>query len=160
MQHWRISAQGLGFIARFEGYRGGPYNEATGNATIGYGHLIHYGPVTWRDHLRYPVGLSVKAALKLLRADAAKAEAGVNAALTVGVVQAQFDALCSFAFNCGVGALQGSTLLRDINGKAGNTAIRAAFMMWTHAGGVESPGLVRRRRAEADLFLLSSYKTP
>jgi len=157
MQHWRISAEGLGFIARFEGYRGGPYNDAGGNATIGYGHLLHYGPVTWRDHVRYPVGLSVKAALKLLREDAAKAEAGVNAALTVGVVQAQFDALCSFAFNCGVGALQRSTLLKTINGKAGPAKIRTAFMEWNHVGGEESPGLTRRRTAEADLFLGYGY---
>lgn len=157
MQNWTISDRGLAFIARFEGFVARPYNDAAGHATIGYGHLLHLGPVTVRDRIRYPLGLTKGAALKLLRTDAAKAEAGVNAALKVGVVQAQFDALVSFAFNCGVGALQNSTLLQDINGGARPPAIRADFMRWNHAGGRVVPGLTRRRQAEADLFLGSGY---
>ena len=159
MQNWTISTRGLQFIANFEGYVPWPYNDPAGHATIGYGHLLHYGPVTRLDRLRYlPTGISKQSALMLLRSDAAKAETGVNAALTVGVVQEQFDALCSFAFNCGVGALQHSTLLADINsGKAAPEIIRADFMRWNHAGAVVLPGLTRRRAAEAKLFLSRLY---
>ncbi len=160
MQTWRTSRRGLEFIGAWEGYRARPYNDAAGHATIGYGHLMHYGPVTGWDRLRYPRGLSVPAALKLLHQDVAKAEWAVNAYLGVGVVMAQFDALVSFAYNCGGGALLHSSLLRDINRGAPPAVIRADFLMWNHAGGIVLDGLTRRRQQEADMFLRGFYATP
>lgn len=38
-----LSDKGIRFIARFEGFRSGLYNDAAGNCTIGYGHL-NQGP--------------------------------------------------------------------------------------------------------------------
>ncbi len=65
----------------------------------------------------------------------------------------QFAALVSFTYNCGAGALKYSTLLRCVNTNHIDVSIRDAFMMWVKGeGGVEVPGLVRRRRAEADLY--------
>ncbi|OKH14871.1 hypothetical protein NIES592_08315 [Fischerella major NIES-592] len=71
----------------------------------------------------------------------------------------QLDALTSFAFNVGDGALQKSTLLRKLN--AGDYAGAAAeFGRWNkgeHRGvKQELPGLTRRRKAERDLFLSQS----
>ena len=42
-----ISHAGLLLIARFEGFLGSPYNDADTppNATIGFGHMLHHGPV-------------------------------------------------------------------------------------------------------------------
>jgi GH24 family phage-related lysozyme (muramidase) len=45
----KIDAHGLHLIAGFEGFVDRPYNDSAGNATIGYGHLIHRGPVTLAD---------------------------------------------------------------------------------------------------------------
>ena len=150
----RVSAAGLAFIGRFEGYRARAYNDAAGVATIGYGHVLHYGPVNPRDRLRYwPRAY----ALSVLRSDAAKAEAGVHTYARPDLTQAQFDALCSFAFNCGVGGLAHSTLLQDVNRKAAGKVIRASFLRWNHAGGVELPGLTTRRKAEASLYLTGRY---
>lgn len=64
----------------------------------------------------------------------------------------QFSALVCFAFNCGLGALQGSHLFAkfqvgDIQGAADE------FSKWVHVNGEVSPGLVKRRAAERALFL-------
>ena len=67
------------------------------------------------------------------------------------VTQNQFDALCCFAYNVGLGALRSSTLLKVINAGQYNLA-RENFLKWNKAGGRELPGLTKRRTAEADLF--------
>jgi lysozyme len=69
--------------------------------------------------------------------------------------QGQCDALTDFAFNLGVNALIGSTLLAKH--KAGNyTGAAAEFGNWVyaHANGklIKLPGLVARRAAEAQLY--------
>jgi lysozyme len=64
----------------------------------------------------------------------------------------QFAALVSFAYNCGVGNLKSSSLLKHFNsGKIQEAA--QEFLRWTKAKGVVMPGLVRRREAEKALFL-------
>lgn len=77
----------------------------------------------------------------------------VNSLVKVKVNQNQFDALVSFAYNVGSGALGASTLLRLLNeGNYGGAADQ--FPRWTHGGNGEVlPGLVRRRAAERSLFL-------
>ena len=61
-------------------------------------------------------------------------------------------ALVSFAFNCGTGALARSGLLRAVNEGRWND-IEHEFAKWRMGGGRVLPGLVRRRKAEADMFL-------
>lgn len=151
-----LSPAGLELIARFEGYRRYPYADAGDNATIGYGHLLHLGPVNARDRLRYPLGLRTKPALALLGKDCAAAVAGVRRYARAGLAQHELDALVSFTFNCGVGALAHSTLLKDVN--AGNNgAIEADFLRWDNVEGRVVDGLHRRREAEAQLYLHGRY---
>jgi GH24 family phage-related lysozyme (muramidase) len=65
--------------------------------------------------------------------------------------QSQFDALVSFAFNLGLGALGRSTLLKLH--KAGDYAgAQKQFRYWNKAAGKVMTGLTRRRAAEADLY--------
>jgi lysozyme len=67
------------------------------------------------------------------------------------ITQSQFDAMVDFCFNAGRGNFLQSTLLRKLN--SGDFAGAAAqFALWVHAGGEVVAGLVRRRKAEADLF--------
>jgi len=64
--------------------------------------------------------------------------------------QNQFDALVSFHYN--TGHLPGSTLLAKH--KAGDYKGAAAeFGKWVHAGPTVMPGLVKRRAAEAALYV-------
>lgn len=145
----RLSQAGLRLIQNFEGLRVQAYQDAGGVWTIGYGHT---GP----DVLP---GLTITAeeASDLLRRDVARFEQGVTSLVRVPVTQPQFDALVSFAFNVGIGAFGKSTLLRRLNeGKVEEAA--KEFGRWTHEGGKQLAGLVRRRAAETALF--TSAVTP
>ena len=153
-----LSAQGSKFIARFEGFRGTPYNDQGNNATIGYGHLIHYGPVTAHDRdVWNPDGipLTEQDALRLLAHDTDTAAAAIRAAVKVWR-QYRFDAFVSLAFNIGAGAFLGSSVLREH--RAGHYQAAAdAFLRWRFVNGKESEGLLHRRTAERRLYLTGSY---
>ena len=71
----------------------------------------------------------------------------INVALSDG----QFDALASFTYNLGSGALQRSTLRRVIN-RGNHTEAPRQLMRWVNANGRVLKGLVRRRQAEANLY--------
>ncbi len=149
-------------IGAFEGYRRYPYNDPAGHATIGYGHLLHLGNVTPADRANYPNGLTRAEARELLLYDARIAERAVQTLVLAHrpLGQGQYDALVSFTFNLGPGALERSNLRRVVNerpGSPGARAIDAEFLKWVHAGGVVLPGLVTRREAEARLFLQGRY---
>jgi lysozyme len=66
--------------------------------------------------------------------------------------QGAFDACVSFAFNAGLGNFQRSTIRQKILRNEWEEAANA-FMQWTKGGGVVLPGLVKRRKAEIELFL-------
>ena len=138
----QISQRGLDLIRRFEGLELCAYRCPAGVWTIGYGHT---GPDV-------EPGLTITAdrAQELLRADLLRFEEGV--AKSAGdCTQGQHDALVSFAFNLGLGALRSSTLLKKH--RAGEHRLAAAeFARWIHAGGRKLPGLVKRRAAEAALY--------
>jgi lysozyme len=151
-----ISTQGAQFIAQFEGFVAELYNDAANppNATIGFGHVVHSGPITGREPLKK---VTKQQALELLQADCATAASAVKKHVKKPLSQAQFDALVSFTYNCGEGSLAESTLLKKLNaGEFG--AVPTELEKWTHAGpGTVLPGLVRRRKAEADLFTRGAY---
>lgn len=81
---------------------------------------------------------------------------GVSALLTdpERTTQGQFDALVSFAYNLGLGALRKSTLLRKHNARNYAGAERE-FGRWVRAGGKVLRGLVRRRAEEAAVYASS-----
>ena len=76
----------------------------------------------------------------------------VDSYTTDAVNQSQFDALVSFGYNCGVGNLKSSTLLKKVNINPNDTTIAAEFLKWNRAGGKIVSGLTRRRQAESDLY--------
>ena len=72
--------------------------------------------------------------------------------LECSVTQNQFDALVSFAYNLGAGALRNSTLLKRLH--AGDVKGAAdEFPKWNKAAGKVLEGLTRRRMMERQLFL-------
>jgi lysozyme len=84
--------------------------------------------------------------------DMAVFKAGVQKLVTVPVNKNQLEALTSFAYNLGIGALKGSTLLKFLN--TGNYQAAAnQFLRWDKANGKVLAGLARRRTAERKLFL-------
>ena len=84
--------------------------------------------------------------ITLLEQSQAQKEVTVNEAFY------RIDALVSFTFNLGGGALQRSTLGRKVN-RAEHEAVPAELQKWVFAGGKWLSGLVARRRAEALLYM-------
>ena len=143
----KTSANGIALIKRFEGCKLGAYTCPAGVLTIGYGHTSMAGPPTVTPALV----ISQQGADEILRRDLKKFEDGVEALVMVSLTSGQNDALVSFAFNCGLGALAKSTLLKRVNAREFDR-VPAEFMKWTKANGRELPGLVQRRRAETALW--------
>jgi lysozyme len=152
----RLSQQGAAFIARFEGCVLHMYNDPTGNATIGVGHLIHMGRINGREPAEFRNGITRKRALAILMSDADKAARGVRRLIKVPLKQHQLDALVAFAFNIGLGALEASTLRKRLN-RGEYAAVPQELNKWVNSGGRRLEGLVRRRKAEGALFHNGKY---
>jgi lysozyme len=97
-------------------------------------------------------GISREAAEALLIKDVITAEKAVLRLITVLLTDGQFDALVSFTFNLGGGALQRSTLRRVINRQSHNE-VPNQLMRWVWAGGRKLRGLARRREAESIFYV-------
>ncbi len=145
----RISEKGLSMIERFEGCLLKASNKLDGVWTIGYGQTGSY----YGKRVRRGMTTTKALAHAWLRDHSIKTyEDAVTQAVKVPLNQNQFDALVSFAYNVGVGALKQSTTLRKLN--AGDYAGAAdALTMWTKCNGKVLAGLVRRRKEERALFL-------
>jgi lysozyme len=139
----RLSRHGVDFIARWEGFRSCPYQDAVGVWTIGYGHTEGVS--------RTSRCITQRKAKRLLRRDARTAARAVRRLVDVKLNQNQFDALVSFVFNVGTGAFASSTLLRELN-KGNRHLVPVEFGKWIYGGGRPLEGLRRRRAAEARLF--------
>lgn len=146
----KLSQAGLDLIKDFEGYhRALPdgscvaYRCPANVLTIGYGCTegVHEG-MRWTK---------ADAEARLL-GELTKHETAVARMTTIDLTQNQFDALVSFSYNLGTGALQNSTLLKRVNAGAFEDAGRE-FARWSKAAGKVLPGLVARRGREAALFL-------
>lgn len=143
MRH--ITEDGLRLIRRFEGFSATPYRCPAGYLTVGYGHLVK-NPEAFRQPI------TEDEASEILVLDVVAAEKAVLRLISVPLTDGQFDALVSFTFNLGSGALQRSTLRRKINRDEYEDAA-AEFIKWVWAGGRKLKGLIRRREAEALLYL-------
>jgi len=140
----RINQAGLELVKEREGFFERQYICPAGKTTIGYGHVIQPGE-------RFTEPISRQLGEELLRGDLAVAEAAVARLVTAALNENQFSALVSFTFNVGQGNLEESTLRRKLN--AGDYAGAAEqFGRWVNANGKPLPGLVTRRRLEAELF--------
>jgi GH24 family phage-related lysozyme (muramidase) len=143
----RTSAQGIELIQEFEGLEQTAYPDPGSGGdpwTIGYGHT---GPDV------YPgMWISKLQAKELLAQDLGRFENAVEGLIDVELNQNEFDALVSFAFNVGEGALGDSTLRRRLNaGEDKCPVFQQELPRWVNGANGPMPGLVRRREAEAKL---------
>ena len=151
----KISEKGLSMIERFEGCLLKASNKLDGVWTIGYGQTGRY----YGKRVRKGMTTTKALAHAWLRDHSIKTdEDAVTQAVKMPLNQNQFDALVSFTYNVGVGALKQSTALRKLN--AGDYAGAAdALTMWTKFNGKVLAGLVRRRKEERALFLTPVTQT-
>jgi lysozyme len=153
-----IHKEGLRLIETFEGYlrrlndgtdRVRPYYCPAGVATIGIGTT------------RYPDGRRVQindppinrdTAYRYLSSELREDASGFDRLTTRKLHPLSRAALVSFCYNCGVGAYRASTLRRKVNAGEWEDVPRE-LAKWRMGGGRILPGLVRRRAAEAALFM-------
>ena len=138
----RVNAAGLALIKSFESLRLNAYRDTGGVPTIGWGHT---------KGVKMGQTITEAQASDFLMDDLEEAESAVSWFVTVPLNDNQFAALVSFAFNCGVEAFRRSTLRKKLN--AGDyKAVPGQLALWVHDNGKKLAGLVRRRKAEADLW--------
>ena len=136
----KISQEGIDLIKKFEGVRLEAYKATPGEQfyTIGIG---HYGP-----DVKKGMVISEHKAEELFRGDIERFEQAVgNTGLALD--QCQFDALVSFAYNCGEGNLKKLVAGRSLS------QIADAMLQYNKSGGKVLAGLTKRRKAERELFL-------
>ena len=138
------SKAGIEMIKTFEGCELSAYWCPSGVLTIGFGHTgsdVYQGQTITEEQ-----------ATALLRVDLNRFEDAVRRLIKVPLRQCEFDALVSFSFNCGEGALQHSTLRRRLNsGDDKATAFKEELPKWVNGSNGPLLGLVRRREAEVKL---------
>ncbi len=133
-------------IKRFEGLYLTPYYCPAGILTVGYGTTGAgvFPGVKWTKEqaearMRSDVQRFVTGTLKLCPI------------LASPINNNRLCAISDFAYNCGLGNLQASTLRKRINNEDWPGA-KVELMKWTKGGGRVLPGLVRRRFAECALL--------
>ena len=101
-----ISEKGIEFLKAVEGVEHYPYPDIKGHATIGVGHLMHFGAPTAKELNTYYSDDDIN---KLLAKDLQKYEDLIHSTVKVPLTQNQFDALISFAWNIGPGYVKKSS---------------------------------------------------
>jgi lysozyme len=143
----RVSRTAIELIKRFEGYRRTAAQLPDGRWTIGHGHTLT---------ARQGAQVSPDDAEALLLYDLIAISHALNEAVYTPLIQNQFDALASFAFNIGLDNFHRSGVLRRLNEGAPVMAA-CAMELWRKAdvGGerIVVDALVRRRASEKALFL-------
>jgi lysozyme len=132
----------------FEGLVCKAYHDPVGYPTQGYGRLL--SRTLWEPLDQWP-DIDEHTAEEWLRQDMTKAVKSAIALCPGAQTPEQLAALADFAFNCGAGNLQISTLRRKVN-RGDFIGAQAEFGKWVFARKVKLAGLVRRRQAEAEMF--------
>jgi lysozyme len=144
----KVNKLGINMMHHFEGCKLQAYQCSAKVWTIGWGNTYYQDkkPVKQGDKV------TQEQANELFEMIMNEFAIEVRNALTKEVNENQFSALVCFAYNVGIGNLKKSTLLRKVNVNPNDETIALEFAKWNKAGGKVLNGLVRRRKAEADLY--------
>jgi len=145
-------------VKQFEGCKLKPYLCPAGIPTIGWGSTRYPNGV--RVSMKDPAITQQKADQMLLWDLQAFEKDVTFLTKSVKLSQNKFDALVDFAYNCGSDididtipeGLGDSMLLKKVLANPNDLAIANQFNSWIHGGGKVLPGLVKRRKAEVELY--------
>jgi len=149
MKITKLSQKGLDLIKQFEGLKLKPYLCPAGIPTLGFGNT--YYPDGTKVKLTDPA-ITQEKAEELLKFLLVSYEKAVDSFCRDDISQGNFDALVSFAYNLGTGALQKSTLIKKVNLNPKDVTIADEFLKWNKSNGTILKGLTLRRQAEANLY--------
>ena len=150
----RASRNALETIIAYEGMKLKAYKCPAGIWTIGVGHT---GAVDGQP-IQEKMAITETKAMDLLQEDVAKIDKYLNSQpFCKRLTQNQYDALTSFIFNVGRRAFETSTMRKKLCLNEPGKDVAAEFGRWVY-GTVNGkkvilPGLVKRRRKEAAMFL-------
>ena len=154
---WNLDEDGVDFIAGFEQYSPRVYNDVGGFETIGYGHRITPAErtsgtlMTPEGPIDFTQDLTVAQSKSVLQHDLAETERAVKQTVAIPLTRAQYVTMSSFTFSAGTVTAASSNLVAGLN--QGNYGIvPTELQRWTKVGGKPIPGLINRRRAEAEYF--------
>ena len=156
----KVSDKCISMIRHHEGVRFRPYRCPAKLWTLGVGHVLY--PLQGRLPLDQRQDFQLQAqddrtfseeeVNGILHSDLVRFERGVTTLCPVRLTQGQFDSLCSFSFNCGLGTLQRSTLRQKLlRGETEDAA--QELLKYCIGGGKILKGLQNRRIDERSLFL-------
>jgi lysozyme len=147
-----ISQVGRDFIKKWEGFVPRVYKDIANIGTVCWGHVI-----TSEDGRTFDDGATVGECEDVYARDLGKAERAVDSMVKVSLGQHHKDALISFVFNCGTGALKSSMLLQRLN-RGEYNAVPGELLKWCKyvdpktGTKMTNQGLYNRRRSEGDLW--------
>ena len=137
------------FIKEHEGFRSEAYVSG-GQWSIGYGTSASPGDTITREE-----------AEEALRDHLLGVEKSLNSFITrygLSLDQGQFDALTSFTYNCGAAWMnQSGRFRRAVIKGASESQFLFAISLWANNGSLPDPVLLKRRLAEADMYLNGTY---
>lgn len=149
-----VSDKCINFIKSWEGYFDKPYYDCVGVKTLGYG--MTGKEIEGLDYVTEEKATSMlKDLIENKYAPPIKSDLNSKG---ITLKQNEFDSLVSFAYNCGIVGLLGSTLYKNIiSGIRDKDTIKSNFQAWSNGGGKRIEGLYRRRTKESAMFLNADY---
>lgn len=148
-----VSDTCIDFIKSWEGFSATPYRDEVGVLTLGYGmtgkEIDGLTEVTEEEATSMLKDWINNKYAPIIKSDLD------NKGVTLK--QNEFDALVSFAYNCGTVGLLGSTLYKRICEGIRDSSLISNFQAWSNGGGRRIEGLYRRRTKEAAMFLNADY---
>lgn len=150
-----VSDTCIDFIKSWEGFSVTPYRDEVQVLTLGYGmtgeEIQGISEVTEEQATEMLKDWINNKYAPIIKADLDSKGIVLN--------QNEFDALVSFAYNCGTdGLINQSTLYKNVvAGVRDSTTITSNFQAWSNGGGMRIEGLYRRRTKEAAMFFNADY---
>lgn len=149
-----VSEECIDFIKSWEGFYSEPYFDCVGVKTIGFG--------LTGEEIQGLTSITEEQASTMLKewinnkyANVIKTDLDSKG---ITLKQNEFDALVSFTYNCGTGALLSSTLYKNVcKGIRDSDTILSNFQSWSNGNGKRIEGLYRRRTKEAAIFISADY---
>jgi lysozyme len=149
---WRgLPDEGLTLTEASEGFVPDLYDDASGNCSIAFGHLIKRARCDGSEPIEFQDGLSKATGAELLVRDMLLAQAEVQQEVTAKLSDGEYAALCDFVYNVGGTNFRKSTLRKVINNNE-LERVPGQFRRWVLAGGRPWSGLRTRRNNEIALF--------
>ena len=102
----RLSNKTVKLIAYYEGWSPCVLDDPAGNASIGYGHLIHLGHATKRDRKRWGC-ITKREGRALLKKELRYTEQEIHDRIDVRLTEPMWRALISYTYNLALGILIG-----------------------------------------------------